>query len=84
MIETLVIFDWSGILSPDAVRFGEDENLKRELERNGLAALGIPPLPITQRRSCGVSRKSFPLRLRTTGCVPGPRVLSTATRLLTR
>jgi len=41
MIEKVVIFDWSGTLSPDAVRFAEDENLKRELERSGLASLGI-------------------------------------------
>ena len=41
MIETVVIFDWSGTLSPEAVRFAEDENLKRELERSGLASLGI-------------------------------------------
>jgi hypothetical protein len=41
MIEKLVIFDWSGTLSPDAVRFGEDENLIRELDRSGLAALGL-------------------------------------------
>jgi hypothetical protein len=41
MIEKVVIFDWSGTLSPDAVRFAEDENLKRELERSGLAALGV-------------------------------------------
>lgn len=37
----MIIFDWSGTLSPDAVRFGEDENLKRELERSGLAAVGV-------------------------------------------
>ena len=41
MIEKMVIFDWSGTLSPEAVRFAEDENLKRELERSGLASLGI-------------------------------------------
>lgn len=41
MIEKVVIFDWSGTLSPEAVRFAEDENLKRELERSGLASLGI-------------------------------------------
>ncbi len=37
----MIIFDWSGTLSPEAVRFGEDENLKRELELSGLAALGV-------------------------------------------
>lgn len=41
MIEKVVIFDWSGTLSPEAVRFAENENLKRELERSGLASLGI-------------------------------------------
>ncbi|MBN2396972.1 MAG: hypothetical protein JXI32_01200 [Deltaproteobacteria bacterium] len=41
MIEKLVTFDWSGTLSPDAVRFGEDDNLKRELKRSGLASLGV-------------------------------------------
>ncbi|MBW2595177.1 MAG: hypothetical protein JRC93_04250 [Deltaproteobacteria bacterium] len=41
MFEKLVIFDYSGTLSPDAVRFGEDDNLTGELERSGLAALGI-------------------------------------------
>ena len=41
MIEKMVIFDWSGTLSPEAVRFAEDENLKRELERSGLSSLGI-------------------------------------------
>ena len=41
MIEKMIIFDWSGTLSPEAVRFGEDENLKRELELSGLAALGV-------------------------------------------
>ncbi len=41
MIEKVVIFDWSGTLSPEAVRFAEDENLKRELERSGLASLGM-------------------------------------------
>jgi len=40
MIEKVVIFDWSGTLSPDAVRFAEDGNLRRELQRSGLAALG--------------------------------------------
>ncbi|MBW2562042.1 MAG: hypothetical protein JRE40_14485 [Deltaproteobacteria bacterium] len=41
MFEKLVIFDYSGTLSLDAVRFGEDDNLTGELERSGLAALGI-------------------------------------------
>jgi len=41
MIEKLVIFDYSGTLSPDAVRFAEDDNLTEELERSGLAALGV-------------------------------------------
>ncbi|MBW2675081.1 MAG: hypothetical protein JRD89_17000 [Deltaproteobacteria bacterium] len=40
MIEKVVIFDWSGTLSPDAVRFAEDNTLTEELERSGLAALG--------------------------------------------
>lgn len=37
MFEKLVIFDYSGTLSLDAVRFGEDDNLTGELERSGLA-----------------------------------------------
>jgi len=41
MFEKLVIFDYSGTLSPDAVRFAKDDNLTEELERSGLAALGI-------------------------------------------
>ena len=41
MFEKLVIFDYSGTLSLDAVRFSEDDNLTRELERSGLAGLGI-------------------------------------------
>ncbi|TFG93208.1 MAG: hypothetical protein E4H15_01875 [Syntrophobacterales bacterium] len=41
MIEKLVIFDWSGTLSPDAGTFAEDENLTEELGRSGLTALGI-------------------------------------------
>ncbi|MDO9516293.1 MAG: hypothetical protein Q7J01_09370, partial [Syntrophales bacterium] len=41
MIEKLVIFDYSGTLSPDAVRFAEDDTLTEELERSGLAALGV-------------------------------------------
>jgi len=41
MIEKLVIFDWSGTLSPDAVTFGEDDTLTGALERSGLAALGV-------------------------------------------
>ncbi|MBA7565719.1 hypothetical protein ES708_07404 [subsurface metagenome] len=41
MIEKLVIFDYSGTLSPDAVRFAEDDNLAEELKRSGLAALGV-------------------------------------------
>jgi len=41
MIEKLVIFDWSGTLSPDAVTFAEDDNLTVELEQSGLASLGI-------------------------------------------
>lgn len=41
MSEKLVIFDYSGTLSPDAVRFGEDDNLTGELKRSGLAALGV-------------------------------------------
>ncbi|MEA1971165.1 MAG: hypothetical protein U9N37_06070 [Thermodesulfobacteriota bacterium] len=41
MFEKLVIFDYSGTLSLDAVRFGEDDNLTGELHRSGLAALGI-------------------------------------------
>ncbi|MDD5723846.1 MAG: hypothetical protein PHY29_08945 [Syntrophales bacterium] len=40
-INKLVIFDYSGTLSLDAVRFAEDHNLVGELERSGLAALGI-------------------------------------------
>ncbi|MCD6486546.1 MAG: hypothetical protein J7K35_04365 [Syntrophobacterales bacterium] len=41
MFEKLVIFDYSGTLSPDAVRFAEDDNLSEELDRSGLAGLGI-------------------------------------------
>jgi len=41
MIEKLVIFDWSGTLSPDSVRFAADKNLKRELAESGLASLGV-------------------------------------------
>lgn len=41
MFEKLVIFDYSGTLSPDAVRFAEDDNLTGELERSGLAGLGV-------------------------------------------
>jgi len=41
MFEKLVIFDYSGTLSLDAVRFGEDDNLTEELHRSGLAGLGI-------------------------------------------
>ena len=41
MFEKLVIFDYSGTLSLDAVRFAEDDNLTKELERSGLADLGI-------------------------------------------
>jgi len=41
MIEKLVIFDWSGTLSPDAVRFAQDDTLTAELERSGLAVLGV-------------------------------------------
>ncbi len=41
MFEKLVIFDYSGTLSLDAVRFGEDNNLTGELDRSGLAGLGI-------------------------------------------
>ena len=41
MLEKLVIFDYSGTLSLDAVSFGEDDNLTGELERSGLAGLGI-------------------------------------------
>ncbi len=41
MIEKVVILDWSGTLSPDAVRFADDDNLTEALEQSGLAALGI-------------------------------------------
>lgn len=41
MIEKLVIFDWSGTLSPDAVTFAEDDTLSGALARSGLAALGV-------------------------------------------
>ncbi|NQU02784.1 MAG: hypothetical protein HQ589_01360 [Syntrophaceae bacterium] len=41
MFEKLVIFDYSGTLSLDAVRFAEDDNLTEELARSGLAGLGI-------------------------------------------
>jgi len=41
MFEKLVIFDYSGTLSLNTVRFGEDDNLTEELHRSGLAALGI-------------------------------------------
>ncbi len=41
MFEKLVIFDYSGTLGLDAVRFGEDDNLTGELHRSGLAGLGI-------------------------------------------
>jgi len=41
MFEKLVIFDYSGTLSLDAVRFAEDGNLREELERSGLVGLGI-------------------------------------------
>lgn len=41
MFEKLVIFDYSGTLSLDAVRFAEDDNLTGELARSGLAGLGI-------------------------------------------
>jgi len=41
MIEKLVIFDWSGTLSPDAVTFAEDDTLTGALKRSGLAALGV-------------------------------------------
>ncbi|HPQ45081.1 MAG TPA: hypothetical protein PKZ42_12745 [Syntrophales bacterium] len=39
--EKLVIFDYSGTLSLNAVSFGEDDTLRGELERSGLAGLGI-------------------------------------------
>lgn len=38
---TLVILDYSGTLSMEAVRFGEPENLKRALKESGLWNLGI-------------------------------------------
>jgi len=41
MLKTLVIFDYSGTLSLGAVRFGEKDNLMKELHRSGLAGLGI-------------------------------------------
>jgi len=41
MLEKLVIFDYSGTLSLDAVSFGEDDNLTGELEQSGLAGLGV-------------------------------------------
>ncbi len=41
MIEKLVIFDYSGTLSPEAVRFADDDNLTKALEQSGLAALGV-------------------------------------------
>ncbi len=41
MADKLVIFDWSGTLSPGAVLFAEQENLTGELEKSGLAALGV-------------------------------------------
>jgi len=41
MFKKLAIFDYSGTLSLNAVRFAEDENLTEELEQSGLAGLGI-------------------------------------------
>ncbi|MEA2013712.1 MAG: hypothetical protein U9N38_00140 [Thermodesulfobacteriota bacterium] len=41
MSEKLIIFDYSGTLSLDAVSFGEEDNLTGELKRSGLAGLGI-------------------------------------------
>ncbi|MBW2557670.1 MAG: hypothetical protein JRD69_02330 [Deltaproteobacteria bacterium] len=41
MFEKLVIFDYSGTLSLDAVRFAEGDNLTGELEQSGLVGLGI-------------------------------------------
>ena len=37
----MVIFDYSGVLSLEAPRFGRPENLARALEKSGLAALGV-------------------------------------------
>ena len=39
--EKIVIFDYSGTLSPGAPLFGQPENLIRELRETGLAALGV-------------------------------------------
>jgi len=41
IFKKLVIFDYSGTLSTSSVRFAEDDNLAGELERSGLAGLGI-------------------------------------------
>ncbi len=41
MFEKLVIFDYSGTLSTDAVRFGENDRLTETLKRSGLTELGI-------------------------------------------
>ena len=41
MADRLVIFDYSGTLSLEAVRFGRPEILGRHLKRSGLADLGI-------------------------------------------
>ena len=38
---TIVIFDYSGTLSLDAVEFGRPDNLERHLEESGLAEIGI-------------------------------------------
>ena len=39
--EKIVIFDYSGTLSPEAPRFGRRENLVRALAETGLAAFGV-------------------------------------------
>lgn len=41
MPEKLIIFDYSGTLSLDAVDFGRSDNLMRNLQRSGLFALGV-------------------------------------------
>ena len=39
--EKFIIFDYSGVLSLEAPRFGRPDNLVRALEESGLAALGV-------------------------------------------
>jgi len=41
--DKLILFDYSGTLSLQAVLFGQEDSLQSALERSGLACLGITP-----------------------------------------